>query len=120
MNCQRFLKMVRSLSEENSDKIKVLEEVIEKLTGGLFSKKIITQELYLKIKKLLGDKKLSKKSELEKLRMLRTGQQRQPYKCPVCRGRGTVPTDFYFYEDLKPKSKEVKCRSCNGNGIIRS
>lgn len=46
--------MVKSLEEENSDKIKVLEEVIEKLTGGLFSKRIITQELYFKIKKLLG------------------------------------------------------------------
>lgn len=63
---------------------------------------------------------MSKKKELEKFQILGSSREIQPYKCPVCRGRGTVPTDFYFYEDLKPKSKEVKCRSCNGNGIIRS
>jgi len=63
---------------------------------------------------------MSKKSELEKLRLLRTGQKILPHKCPVCRGRGTVPIGFYFYEGVKPTTKEVKCRSCNGNGIIRS
>lgn len=63
---------------------------------------------------------MSKKKELEKLGMLGTVSKRQPYRCPICNGSGTVPTDFYFYEDLKPKSKEVKCRSCNGKGIIHS
>ncbi len=39
----------------------------------------------------------------------------QPYVCPVCNGRGTVPASFYGdYTHIYA----VKCRSCDGIGIV--
>lgn len=43
------------------------------------------------------------------------------YKCPVCDGKGVVPSGFYnvcgqnwYSFNTKPET----CRSCNGKGII--
>lgn len=45
----------------------------------------------------------------------------KPYKCPVCNGKGIVPTGFYnslsgYY--ISSTTVSEKCRSCNGTGII--
>ena len=42
------------------------------------------------------------------------------YKCPVCEGRGTVPTNFYntYGSPTIVNTTEVTCRSCNGKGVI--
>lgn len=44
----------------------------------------------------------------------------EPYKCPVCNGKGFVPTGFYnslsdYY--ISTSTAGEKCRSCNGTGI---
>lgn len=44
-----------------------------------------------------------------------------PHRCPVCKGRGNVPHEFYSgnsgisqnYCNPRPK-----CKSCNGKGIV--
>lgn len=53
-----------------------------------------------------------------------------PHRCPVCDGRGSVPTDFYAATRLAdgstlPRSAtstvdspEVACRSCSGTGVV--
>ena len=41
----------------------------------------------------------------------------QPYRCPVCNGRGTVKHDFYE-ADNRPDLMERECRSCQGTGVI--
>jgi len=38
-------------------------------------------------------------------------------KCPVCGGRGYVDADFYP-DTQGGTSKYVKCRTCNGTGIV--
>jgi len=46
----------------------------------------------------------------------------QPYRCPVCEGKGCVPSGFYgavgthewTVSDLTPE----QCRSCGGIGVI--
>ena len=44
-----------------------------------------------------------------------------PYRCPVCGGKGFVPSGFYsvFLDNSTacPTLTE-KCRSCNGSGIV--
>lgn len=45
----------------------------------------------------------------------------QPYKCPVCNGRGFVPNGFYSATTQEYVSVNISpetCRSCGGTGII--
>ena len=44
------------------------------------------------------------------------------YKCPVCKGRGTVPADFYSHlaSTTVVNTCPVACRSCGGKGIVFS
>lgn len=39
-------------------------------------------------------------------------------KCPVCEGKGTVPVDFYGYNNTSASS-EI-CHTCNGSGVIEN
>ena len=41
--------------------------------------------------------------------------QQQPFKCPVCEGRGDVPNGFYYQG---PGTAAHECRTCKGAGII--
>lgn len=48
-------------------------------------------------------------------------QERKPYRCPVCGGRGTVPHGYYSTQnpgwntaDITPET----CRACGGTGIV--
>lgn len=42
----------------------------------------------------------------------------QPYKCPVCEGRGALPETFY-QPDKPPPWSYAPCKSCSGTGIVR-
>ena len=41
----------------------------------------------------------------------------QPYRCPICEGRGLVRTDFYLVGTRASTAPE-KCRSCAGTGVL--
>ena len=48
-----------------------------------------------------------------------------PHKCPVCEGRGNVPSGFYDsptmiheYPPTSTVSTTETCKSCNGQGIL--
>ena len=49
-----------------------------------------------------------------------TKEEKEPYLCPVCWGRGSVPSLFYCSEhgggftDGNPET----CRTCEGKGIV--
>jgi len=46
-----------------------------------------------------------------------------PYKCPICEGKGIVPAGFYTGQccvRLLHSTKQEKCKSCDGEGIILS
>ena len=45
--------------------------------------------------------------------------RRSPYCCPVCSGRGIVPSGFYTFKSggILTTNPET-CRTCNGAGII--
>ena len=40
------------------------------------------------------------------------GQERRPYKCPVCDGSGTLPSGIDISATYTP------CPACNGTGIV--
>lgn len=43
----------------------------------------------------------------------------KPYACPICGGRGTVPSNFYSnYGSTTMANIEETCRTCNGAGIL--
>jgi len=42
---------------------------------------------------------------------------KQPFKCPVCEGKGFVPHEFYGELVSSDASPQI-CRSCNGRGVI--
>jgi molybdenum cofactor biosynthesis enzyme MoaA len=45
----------------------------------------------------------------------------QPYKCPVCKGRGSMPGGFYesIGNNWVSRSHETDpCRSCNRTGLV--
>lgn len=45
----------------------------------------------------------------------------QPYKCPVCDGRGFVPNGFYntFSQGyISVNTSPETCRTCNGSGVV--
>lgn len=48
--------------------------------------------------------------------------QKQPFRCPVCGGNGLVPDGFYDTTTGQWTAPTyvlyVKCRSCNGTGIV--
>lgn len=51
----------------------------------------------------------------------------KPYKCPVCGGKGNVPSGFYDppqmtyeYPITSTVSTTETCKSCNGQGILWS
>ena len=67
----------------------------------------------------------TEKDFLEKANELRelgkpTKEQVVYYKCPVCDGRGNVPSGFYSSNPNISRRTNVGevCRSCNGNGFI--
>lgn len=43
-----------------------------------------------------------------------------PYKCPICGGKGIVPQGFYFnHEQVKQAMLTTeKCMTCEGTGVI--
>jgi hypothetical protein len=52
----------------------------------------------------------------------KTVQLQGPYKCPVCEGRGTVPSGFYNQGTwgtwvVSAWGVEM-CRSCQGTGVL--
>lgn len=45
----------------------------------------------------------------------------QPYRCPVCGGKGLVPNNFYLVAGSNYNSDNTSpdtCRSCGGKGIV--
>jgi DnaJ-class molecular chaperone len=42
----------------------------------------------------------------------------QPFQCPVCLGRGTVPNNFYLGGTSSSSTAPEMCRACTGNGIV--
>jgi DnaJ-class molecular chaperone len=42
----------------------------------------------------------------------------QPYRCPVCEGRGTVPMNFYSGATIANSTAPEECRTCNGTGVL--
>ena len=49
-----------------------------------------------------------------------TETKKQPYKCPVCGGKGRVPAGFYscYHDTCITDASDVQCRTCKGEGII--
>ena len=43
-----------------------------------------------------------------------------PHMCPVCKGKGTVPVDFYNHADTGTNNSTApeKCKTCLGTGIV--
>lgn len=60
------------------------------------------------------------KEEKEKEK-LSTTNKGQPYKCPVCEGKGLVSGGFYTSVGVSSVSNHTTepCRSCDGKGIIQ-
>lgn len=47
-----------------------------------------------------------------------TQPQKQPFRCPVCNGGGTVPAGIYNRFCSTSYNTEETCRTCNGTGIV--
>ncbi len=46
-------------------------------------------------------------------------EKKQPYKCPVCEGKGNVRTGFKIQEVIGTELKTcIACHSCEGKGIV--
>ncbi len=43
---------------------------------------------------------------------------RPPALCPVCRGRGSVPANFYDDLGVAASTNRQQCRSCKGRGVL--
>lgn len=44
-----------------------------------------------------------------------------PYRCPVCEGRGLLPCGFYATGgngSISNSTADEKCRTCKGKGIV--
>ena len=41
----------------------------------------------------------------------------KPYSCPVCHGKGIVPSDYYTSVGSTLRTNEA-CRTCKGKGIV--
>ena len=41
-----------------------------------------------------------------------------PFKCPVCEGRGQVPSGFYTGMGGVVSTVSERCQTCHGTGII--
>lgn len=49
--------------------------------------------------------------------------KKEPYKCPVCNGKGIVQAGFYSYPSsvgtyITTTIVPEKCRSCGGSGVL--
>lgn len=45
--------------------------------------------------------------------------QLQPYRCPVCNGKGIVPVGFYSTGAVSTNTAtDEPCRTCHGKGIV--
>jgi len=53
-----------------------------------------------------------KRQELEKL------ARPEPFVCPVCGGRGSMPNWFYSDSSSTAELHSVSCRTCKGEGIV--
>lgn len=44
-----------------------------------------------------------------------------PHTCPVCNGRGNVPSGFYnhYYLPSSNTTTPIPCQTCNGSGIVK-
>ncbi len=42
----------------------------------------------------------------------------KPHVCPICDGRGYLPSNFYNKSSALYNSAGAKCRTCNGTGIV--
>jgi len=42
----------------------------------------------------------------------------KPYTCPVCGGKGTVPSGFYDPFGRSSTIAEEQCKSCYGRGVL--
>ena len=42
----------------------------------------------------------------------------RPHLCPVCQGRGTVPTGFYSPTGSTSNVTPEQCRTCQGFGMV--
>jgi DnaJ-class molecular chaperone len=40
----------------------------------------------------------------------------KPHVCPICDGRGYVPSSFYYTSNTSVNT--VTCKTCNGTGIV--
>jgi ribosomal protein L37AE/L43A len=54
-----------------------------------------------------------KKARVRRLRQ----ERKEPYRCPVCQGKATVPRGFYGDQQAVPNAVEP-CRTCGGSGIV--
>ena len=41
----------------------------------------------------------------------------EPFKCPICEGRGSLPNNFYM-QGGSGGTNNVQCRSCKGEGVL--
>lgn len=42
----------------------------------------------------------------------------QPFRCPICGGRGVVVNGFYDGLSVGTDTLSEPCRSCNGSGVV--
>lgn len=47
-----------------------------------------------------------------------SGHQPQPWRCPVCNGRGHVALGFYGGFGPAISTEPTTCRSCEGRGYV--
>jgi len=50
----------------------------------------------------------------------REGKVSEPYRCPVCYGKGVVPQGFYSTGQypVSTNAGDLTCRACGGQGVI--
>ena len=42
----------------------------------------------------------------------------RPYLCPVCKGKGVVPIDFYGPREISSVMGTITCKTCSGIGVL--
>jgi len=45
-------------------------------------------------------------------------RRQTPYLCPVCMGKGLVPSGFYTLLDVSSSASPEQCKPCAGTGIV--
>lgn len=90
--------------------METIEISIERLRAAY---KNSTPEMKRFLEYTFGEKCFSEKEEAEA-----ETEKSKPYRCPVCDGKGHVPSNFYnVYGNVSTGITEV-CRTCKGQGII--